>query len=62
MNIGLIGNGGREHALCQKIHESKLSKKIMDTQKIRQITVAEMLAETLRRIDNKESVSSLFIE
>ena len=40
----------------------KLSKKIMDTQKIRQITVAEMLAETLRRIDNKESVSSLFIE
>jgi ribose-phosphate pyrophosphokinase len=40
----------------------KLSKEIIDTQKIRQITVAEMLAETLRRIDNKESVSSLFIE
>jgi ribose-phosphate pyrophosphokinase len=40
----------------------KLSMKIIDTQKIRQITVAEMLAETLRRIDNKESVSSLFIE
>ena len=40
----------------------KLSKKIIDTKKIRQITVAEMLAETLRRIDNKESVSSLFIE
>ena len=40
----------------------KLSKKINDTGKIRQITVAEMLAETLRRIDNKESVSSLFIE
>ena len=39
-----------------------LSKKIVDTGKIRQITVAEMLAETLRRIDNKESVSSLFIE
>ena len=39
-----------------------LSKKIIDTGKIRQITVAEMLAETLRRIDNKESVSSLFIE
>ncbi len=39
-----------------------LSKKIADTGKIRQITVAEMLAETLRRIDNKESVSSLFIE
>ena len=40
----------------------KLSKKINDTGKIRQITVAEMLAETLRRIDNKESVSSLFVE
>ena len=40
----------------------KLSKRINDTGKIWQITVAEMLAETLRRIDNKESVSSLFIE
>jgi len=39
-----------------------LSKKIIDTGKIRQITVAQMLAETLRSIDNKESVSSLFIE
>ena len=29
MNIGLIGSGGREHALCQKIHESKLIKKII---------------------------------
>tara|TARA_B100000242_G_C43012066_1_gene470531 strand:+ start:52 stop:1326 length:1275 start_codon:yes stop_codon:yes gene_type:complete len=29
MNIGLIGSGGREHALCQKIYESKLSKKII---------------------------------
>ena len=28
MNIGLIGSGGREHALCQKLHESKLTKKI----------------------------------
>ena len=28
MNIGLIGSGGREHALCQKIFESKLVKKI----------------------------------
>ena len=40
----------------------KLSKKIADIGKIRQITVSEMLAETLRRIDNKESVSSLFVE
>ena len=29
MNIALIGSGCREHALCQKIHESKLSKKII---------------------------------
>ena len=29
MNIALIGSGGREHAICQKIHESKLTKKII---------------------------------
>ena len=29
MNIALIGSGGREHALCQKIYESKLTKKII---------------------------------
>ena len=29
MNIGIIGNGGREHALCQKIFESKLADKII---------------------------------
>ena len=28
MNIGLIGSGGREHALCKKINESKLVKNI----------------------------------
>ena len=28
MNIGLIGSGGREHALCEKISESKLVKNI----------------------------------
>tara|TARA_B100000963_G_C22578951_1_gene649897 strand:+ start:41 stop:1318 length:1278 start_codon:yes stop_codon:yes gene_type:complete len=28
MNIGLIGSGGREHALCQKIYESKLVSQI----------------------------------
>ena len=28
MNIGLIGSGGREHALCKKIHESKYVNKI----------------------------------
>ena len=29
MNIALIGSGGREHALCQKIFESPLSKNII---------------------------------
>ena len=29
MNIGLIGSGGREHALCKKISESKLVNKIV---------------------------------
>ena len=29
MNIGLIGSGGREHALCKKILESKIVKKII---------------------------------
>ena len=29
MNIGLIGSGGREHALCQKIYESKFVKQII---------------------------------
>ena len=28
MNIALIGSGGREHALCQKIYKSKLTRKI----------------------------------
>ena len=29
MNIALIGSGGREHALCKKIRESKLVNKIV---------------------------------
>ncbi len=29
MNIALLGSGGREHALCQKIHESRLTKNII---------------------------------
>ena len=28
MNIALIGSGGREHALCQKIFESSITEKI----------------------------------
>ena len=29
MIIGLIGSGGREHALCKKLYESKFCKKII---------------------------------
>ena len=29
MNIGLIGSGGREHAICKKIFESKLTNQII---------------------------------
>jgi|TARA_B100001094_G_C18135533_1_gene774849 phosphoribosylamine---glycine ligase len=29
MNIGLIGSGGREHALCEKIYQSKIVNKII---------------------------------
>ena len=29
MNIALIGSGGREHALCKKISESRLVKNII---------------------------------
>ena len=28
MNIALIGSGGREHALCQKIYDSNITNKI----------------------------------
>ena len=28
MNIALIGSGGREHAICQKLRDSKLTNKI----------------------------------
>ena len=29
MNIALLGSGGREHSLCQKIYESKFSNNII---------------------------------
>ena len=28
MNIALIGSGGREHAICQKIYDSNITDKI----------------------------------
>ena len=58
---------------CQNIDNSKLdgiivtdtiplNEKTAKANKIRQITVSEMLAETIRRIHNKESVSTLFMD
>ena len=58
---------------CQNIDNSKLdgiivtdtiplNEKTAKVDKIRQITVSEMLAETIRRIHNKESVSTLFMD
>jgi ribose-phosphate pyrophosphokinase len=39
-----------------------LSEEALACPRIRQLSVAELLAETIRRISNEESVSSLFIE
>ena len=39
-----------------------LNGKALEVKQIRQITVSEMLAETIRRIHNKESVSTLFMD
>ena len=35
MNIGIIGSGGREHALCKKISESKSVNKVIEEMIIR---------------------------
>ncbi|MCF6300290.1 MAG: ribose-phosphate diphosphokinase [Proteobacteria bacterium] len=39
-----------------------LKQEALDCKKIRQLSVAEMLAETIRRIANRESVSSMYID
>jgi ribose-phosphate pyrophosphokinase len=39
-----------------------LSKAAAECGKIRQLSIAELLAETMRRISNEESVSSLFMD
>ena len=38
-----------------------LSEEVESCGKVRQISIAELLAETLRRIANDESVTSLFV-
>lgn len=40
----------------------KLSEKAQQCKKIRQVSIAPLLAETMRRISNEESVSSLFVD
>ncbi len=39
-----------------------LNEQAMNCKKIRQLSVAEMLAETIRRIANKESVSEMYVD
>jgi len=39
-----------------------LQKEAQKCKKIRQLSVAEMLAETIRRIANKESVSEMYVD
>jgi ribose-phosphate pyrophosphokinase len=39
-----------------------LSEAARASSKIRQLSVAEMLAETMRRISDEESVSSLYVD
>jgi ribose-phosphate pyrophosphokinase len=39
-----------------------LSQEAIDLGKIRQLSVAEMLAETIRRISAGESVSSMYVD
>jgi ribose-phosphate pyrophosphokinase len=39
-----------------------LSKEAQACSRIRQLSVAELLAETLRRINDAESVSSLYLD
>ncbi|MBW7903487.1 MAG: ribose-phosphate pyrophosphokinase [Rhodocyclaceae bacterium] len=60
-------------AAIERLHDSQLDELVVtDTiplaeealgcKRIRQLSVADLLAETIRRISNEESVSSLFIE
>ncbi len=39
-----------------------LNEEAQNCKKIRQLSVAEMLAETIRRIANKESVSEMYVD
>jgi ribose-phosphate pyrophosphokinase len=39
-----------------------LSAEAQKCKKIRQLSIAELLAETMRRVSNEESVSSLFMD
>ena len=65
---GAVGPGGRSASRASVIDELVVTDTIPlreDAQackKIRQLSVAELLAETMLRISNEDSVSSLFME
>ena len=59
MNIGLIGSGGREHALCKKIHDSKLTNKIV---RIVKVNLGLSIMKFLYIFSNMCLKASLFLD
>ena len=54
---------GERTTLSNKVTDSiPLSDAAQQCSRIRQLSIAELLAETIRRISDEESVSSLFID
>jgi ribose-phosphate pyrophosphokinase len=61
---GAAANNVRESVLDELVVTDTipLNKELLSIEKIRQLSVAEMLAETIRRIAESESVSSLYVD
>ena len=60
---GVLSNGAQKKIEASNLEELVISDSIPYTgnvQKIRQVSVAQLFGEAMRRITNEESVSSLF--